>query len=107
MKWVILNANRYRWGDETYPTREAAEHALRAFWKGVSGVNLRKFTIEETDDPETVCGSDRALRPLAEINGFAPWSKRADIKGVGARAEPDSGERSIVAPADAQRKNHD
>jgi hypothetical protein len=45
--WEILNANMKRWGSETYPTREAALAELKAFWKGVSGVKLDKFTIRE------------------------------------------------------------
>jgi hypothetical protein len=44
-KWEILNANNFRWGDETYATREAADAELRSFFKGVSGVDLKKFTI--------------------------------------------------------------
>jgi hypothetical protein len=47
MPWEILNAHYTRWGTETYPTREAAEQELRTFWRGVSGVNLKKFTIRE------------------------------------------------------------
>jgi hypothetical protein len=45
--WEIINSNQYRWGTETYPTREAAEQELKSFWKGVSGVDLKKFTIRE------------------------------------------------------------
>lgn len=45
--WEILNANLWRWGNETYPTREAAERELREFWRGVSGVDLKKFTIRK------------------------------------------------------------
>lgn len=58
--WEILNANMRRWGEETYPTRDAAEAELKSFFKGVSGVKLSKFTIREVaaDDP-------RRLRPLA------------------------------------------
>jgi hypothetical protein len=47
MSWEILNANNIRWGSETYPTREAAQEELRKFWRGVHGVNLKKFTIKE------------------------------------------------------------
>ncbi len=47
MMWEILNPNLRRWGSETYPSREAAEDELRDFWKGVSGVNLKKFTLRE------------------------------------------------------------
>lgn len=47
MSWEILNANFKRWGTETYPTREAAEQELREFWRGVAGIDLRKFTIQE------------------------------------------------------------
>jgi hypothetical protein len=45
--WEILNAHMWRWGHETYPTREAAEAELRSFFRGVSGVNFKKFTIRE------------------------------------------------------------
>ena len=45
--WEILNVNNVRWGAETYPTKEAAEKELRDFWRGVHGVNLKKFTIAE------------------------------------------------------------
>lgn len=45
--WEILNANQWRWGTETYPSREAAERELKTFWKGVQGVDLKKFTIRE------------------------------------------------------------
>lgn len=45
--WEIANTNGVRWGTETYPTRQAAELELKTFWKGISGVNLKKFTIRE------------------------------------------------------------
>lgn len=46
-EWEILNANSVRWGSETYPSQAAAEAELRTFWKGVSGVDLKKFTIRQ------------------------------------------------------------
>lgn len=49
--WEILNANNFRWGRETYSTREAAEIELKTFWRGVHGVNLKKFTIREVHPP--------------------------------------------------------
>jgi hypothetical protein len=48
--WEILNVNCVRWGDETYPTREAAEKELRDFWRGVSGVDIKKFQIVRSAD---------------------------------------------------------
>jgi len=45
VEWEIVNLNGRRWGRDTYPTQEAAEKELRDFWKGVSGVNLKKFSI--------------------------------------------------------------
>lgn len=47
--WEIVNTNKQRWGRETYPTREAAEAELKAFWKGVGGVDLKKFAIRQID----------------------------------------------------------
>jgi len=47
MEWEILNANKFRWGRETYPTREAAETELKTFWRGVHGVDLKKFSIRQ------------------------------------------------------------
>lgn len=47
MEWEILNANNFRWGRETYPTKEAAETELKTFWRGVHGVDLKKFMIRE------------------------------------------------------------
>jgi hypothetical protein len=49
MSWIILNANRRQWGHETYPTKEAADNELRTFFKGVSGVDFKKFAIEEME----------------------------------------------------------
>ena len=46
MAWEILNANYHRWGSETYPTEEAARDYLKAFWHGVSGVKLDRFTVQ-------------------------------------------------------------
>jgi hypothetical protein len=57
MEWEILNANNFRWGRETYPTREAAETELKTFWRGVHGVDLKKFSIREVPAP-TVCRKD-------------------------------------------------
>lgn len=45
-EWEILNPNNFRWGRETYPSVAAAQEELRSFWKGVSGVDLKKFRIE-------------------------------------------------------------
>lgn len=45
--WIIKNVNGRQWGTETFPTEEAARQKLRDFWKGVSGVNLKKFEIVE------------------------------------------------------------
>jgi hypothetical protein len=47
MRWEILDANYRRWGSETFPTKEEAERELKQFWKGVAGVNLKKFSIRE------------------------------------------------------------
>lgn len=47
VEWEIVNLNGRRWGRDTYPTQEAAEKELRDFWKGVSGVNLKKFSIRK------------------------------------------------------------
>jgi len=48
--WEIQNVNCVRWGNETYPTREAAEKELRDFWRGVSGVDLKKFHVVKIED---------------------------------------------------------
>lgn len=50
MAWEILNANFHRWGQETHPTKEAAEEYLKEFWRGVHGVRLDRFTIQEVSD---------------------------------------------------------
>ena len=50
--WEILNYNNIRWGSETYPTREAAQNELRTFWKGVHGVDLKKFSIVEVKESQ-------------------------------------------------------
>lgn len=49
--WEILNAHDRRWGNETFLTKEAAEQELKDFWKGVSGVDLKKFTIRRVNLP--------------------------------------------------------
>lgn len=55
--WEIVNINNVRWGRETYPTREAAELELKTFWKGFSGVDLKKFTIQLVGDT-CICEGD-------------------------------------------------
>jgi len=45
--WEILNANMRRWGTETYPSKELAEQELRQFFRGVNGVDFKKFTIQQ------------------------------------------------------------
>lgn len=47
MEWEILNANYHRWGQKTFSSKEAAEDYLKDFWRGVSGVRLDRFTIQE------------------------------------------------------------
>ena len=56
MAWEILNTNYHRWGQETYPTKEAAAEYLKEFWRGVNGVRLDRFTIQDVAGfvPETV-----------------------------------------------------
>jgi hypothetical protein len=48
--WEIVNVNGWRWGSETYPSEEAAKFELKTLWRGVSGVNLKKFTIQLVKD---------------------------------------------------------
>lgn len=43
--WEMMNSNNWRWGTETYSTKEAAEKELRDFWRGYKAVDLRKFRI--------------------------------------------------------------
>ena len=49
--WEILNANNWRWGSDTYLTRADAEKELHGFFRGVHGVDLKKFTIREIQLP--------------------------------------------------------
>jgi hypothetical protein len=67
--WEIVNINKVRWGRETYPTKEAAEKELRDFWRGVSGVDLKKFTIREegiamNNDNQHESEDERRFRPF-------------------------------------------
>ena len=48
--WEIVNVNNWRWGRDTYATRKDAENELKSFWKGVHGVDLKKFTIRQVTD---------------------------------------------------------
>lgn len=50
--WIIRNVNGVQWGAENYPTRQDAEKELRSFWRGVSGVNLNKFSFDLIDRSE-------------------------------------------------------
>lgn len=65
MSWEILNANRFRWGQEAYPSKEEAEKALRDFWRGTGGVDLKKFVIREIKDDNRA--SDRSRQSTASL----------------------------------------
>ena len=58
-EWIIRNAAGYQWGDETYPTKEAAEAELKSFFKGWKDVRLDRFTFEDR----------AALRPALQPEG--------------------------------------
>lgn len=47
MPWEIYNANGWRWGRDSYPTRKAAGQALRDFYTGWRGMKFDRFTIIE------------------------------------------------------------
>lgn len=50
MSWAIFNDNNRQWGQETYPTEEAARAELRSFFRGVSGVRFERFSLREVAD---------------------------------------------------------
>lgn len=56
--WEIATVNGKRWGSETYPTEDAAKEELKSFWRGVSGVNLKKFTIQQVATNDGIRNAD-------------------------------------------------
>jgi len=52
-RWVTMTAKNFRWDSEDHPTKEAAETALRAFWKGTPGIRFNMYWFTEIEVPDT------------------------------------------------------
>ena len=44
-RFEIVNTSGNRWGTESYASAQDARAEIRRFWRGVSGVDLAKFSV--------------------------------------------------------------